>query len=42
MRMCKCADETVGCDTLCYLRVFVHVRVIVQIDEIVPKSLTKN
>lgn len=42
MSVGKCADEAVGCETLCYLRVFVHVRVIVQIDEIVPQSLTKN
>ena len=42
MCMGKSGQETVGCYTLCYLRVFVHVGVIVQIDEIVPQSLTKN
>jgi hypothetical protein len=40
--MSKGADEAIGGETLCYLRVFIHVRVIVQIDEIVPQSLTKN
>ena len=42
MSMCKCIDEAIGCEALCDLRVFIHVQVIVKIDEIVPQSLPKN
>lgn len=40
--MGKCVDETIGCEAPCDLRVLIHVHVIVQINEIVPQSLTKN
>ena len=42
MSMSKCVDEAVGCEALCDLRVLIHVNVIVEINEIVPQSLTKN
>ena len=40
--MGKCVDEAIGCEALCDLRVFRHIHVIVEIDEIVPQSLTEN
>ena len=40
--MGKCADEAIGREALCDPRVFVHVHVIIEVDEIVPKSLTEN
>ena len=42
MSMSKCVDEAIGCEALCDLRVLIHVHVIVEINEIVPQSLTKN
>src|SRR6266487_1258346 len=42
MSMSKCVDEAIRCEAVCDLRVFIHVHVIVEIDEIVPQSLTKN
>ena len=42
MSMGKCVDEAIGCEALCDLGVFIHIHVIVEIDEIVPQSLTKN
>jgi hypothetical protein len=40
--MGECVDEAIGGEALCDPRVFIHVHVIVKIDEIVPQSLTKN
>ncbi len=40
--MGKCVDEAIGCESPRDLRVFIHIHVIVEIDEIVPQSLTKN
>lgn len=42
MSMSKCFDEAIGCETLCDLRVLIYVHVIVEINEIVPQSLTEN
>ena len=42
MSVSECSDEAVGCDTLCYLWVFIHVGMVVQIDEIMPQRLTED